>query len=41
MYNYRKLTAKEKAEQIEQRLKNGYPPHSPPHPIVNELKHYY
>ncbi|MBD2499159.1 transposase [Anabaena azotica] len=33
MYEYRKLTLKQKAELVEQRLSRGYPPHAPPHPI--------
>lgn len=33
MYEYRKLTPEQKAELVAERLKRGYPPHSPPHPI--------
>ena len=36
MYQYRQLTPEQQAELVEQRIKNGYPPHSPPHPIQNE-----
>lgn len=35
MYEYRKLTAKQKAEIVQQRLANGYPPHSPPHHLTD------
>ncbi|MCC5606696.1 hypothetical protein LC612_07825 [Nostoc sp. CHAB 5834] len=31
MYEYRKLTAEQKAELVQYRLSQGYPPHSPPH----------
>ncbi|MGL5058512.1 MAG: REP-associated tyrosine transposase [Microcoleus sp.] len=33
MYQYRKLTVEQKAEIVKQRLANGYPSHSPPHPL--------
>lgn len=33
MYEYRQLAAKQRAEIVRQRLANGYPPHSPPHPV--------
>jgi putative transposase len=33
MYEYRKLTAEQKAELVEYRLSRGYPPHSPPHEV--------
>ncbi len=35
MYEYRKLTPEQKAAIVEERLKKGFPPHSPPHPIKN------
>ncbi|WP_414623579.1 REP-associated tyrosine transposase [Calothrix sp. CCY 0018] len=35
MYEYRKLTPEQKAAVVEERLKKGFPPHSPPHPIEN------
>ena len=31
MYRYRKLTAEEKTETLQQRHLNGFPPHAPPH----------
>ena len=31
MYEYRKLTPHERAELVKERLRLGYPPHSPPH----------
>jgi len=31
MYEYRKLSAEERAKFIEERLERGFPPHSPPH----------
>ncbi|MEH2137242.1 transposase [Nostoc sp.] len=33
MYEYRKLTTEQKAELVEHRLSQGYPPHSPAHQI--------
>lgn len=33
MYEYNKLTDEQKAELVEYRLSQGYPPHSPPHPV--------
>lgn len=36
MYEYQKLTPKQKAELVQQRLQNGYPLHSPPHPVLNQ-----
>ncbi|MTJ52442.1 transposase [Anabaena sp. UHCC 0253] len=33
MYEYRKLTDEQKAELLQYRLSQGYPPHSPPHPV--------
>ncbi|NDJ21213.1 transposase [Nostoc sp. B(2019)] len=33
MYEYRKLTTEQKAELVEYRLSQGYPPHSPPHEV--------
>ncbi|NJL87114.1 MAG: transposase [Leptolyngbyaceae cyanobacterium SM1_1_3] len=37
MYEYRKLTPKQRAEIVEKRLAKGYPPHSPPHPIRDQF----
>jgi putative transposase len=36
MYEYRKLTAEQKAELVEHRLSRGYPPHAPPHPVKDK-----
>jgi len=36
MYEYRKLTPEQRAEVVQQRLQNGYPPHSPPHPVRDQ-----
>ena len=36
MYQYQKLTPKQKAELRQQRLQHGYPLHSPPHPVLNQ-----
>ena len=36
MYEYRKLTPEQRAELVRQRLKRGYPPHDPPHPIRDQ-----
>lgn len=36
MYRYRKLTPQQKALLVQQRLENGYPPHSPPHTVENQ-----
>ncbi len=36
MYEYRKLSSQQKAELVQKRLNQGFPPHSPPHPIQNE-----
>jgi putative transposase len=33
MYEYYKLSPKQRQELVEQRLKQGFPAHSPPHPI--------
>lgn len=33
MYEYRKLTLKQRAELVEQRLARGFPPHEPPHQV--------
>lgn len=33
MYEYRRLTPKQRVEILRQRLANGFPPHSPPHPV--------
>lgn len=37
MYEYRKLTEEQQAQLVAERLARGYPPHSPPHPIRDEL----
>jgi len=34
-YEYRRLTPEERATLLEQRRARGYPPHSPPHPVVD------
>ncbi len=36
MYQYSKLTPKQRQELIEERLQKAFPPHSPPHPIQLE-----
>lgn len=36
MYEYRKLTPEQKAELVRERLRRGYPPHSPPHPVRDQ-----
>jgi len=36
MYEYRKLTPEQRAEVVQQRLQDGYPPHSPPHPVRDQ-----
>jgi len=36
MYTYRKLTPKQRAELVQQRLAKGYPPHRPPHPLRDQ-----
>jgi putative transposase len=38
MYEYRKLTAEQKAELVlvKYRLNQGYPPHSPSHPVQDK-----
>jgi len=36
MYEYRKLSKSEREELVQQRLAQGYPPHSPPHPIRDQ-----
>lgn len=33
MYEYDRLTPQQRRELIQQRLQQGFPPHSPPHPI--------
>ena len=33
MYEYRELTPEQRAKLVEQRLAQGLPPHSPPHPV--------
>ncbi|AFZ19856.1 REP-associated tyrosine transposase [Allocoleopsis franciscana] len=37
MYEYRRLTPAQRIEVVQQRLAQGYPPHSPPHPIRDQL----
>jgi putative transposase len=39
MYEYRKLTPEQRREIVRERLARGYPPHSPPHPVRDQL-HY-
>ncbi len=39
MYEYRRLTAEQRAELVQQRLAQGDPPHSPPH-LVHDDAHY-
>jgi putative transposase len=39
MYEYRKLTYKQKAELVQYRISQGYPPHSPPH-LVRDQEFY-
>jgi putative transposase len=36
MYEYRKLTPEERDTLVQQRLKRGFPPHAPPHPVKNQ-----
>jgi putative transposase len=36
MYEYKKLTTQQKLELVQERLKRGFPAHSPPHPIQIE-----
>ncbi|MGK7943242.1 MAG: transposase [Microcystaceae cyanobacterium] len=36
MYQYRKLTPKQQEEIVNKRIKKGFPPHTPPHPITNQ-----
>jgi putative transposase len=36
MYEYRKLTPEQRAELVKQRLAQGDPPHSPPHPVRDQ-----
>jgi putative transposase len=36
MYEYRKLNEQQRAELVAQRLAQGYPPHSPPHPVRDQ-----
>lgn len=36
MYEYRKLTSEQREELVQQRLKRGFPPHTPPHPFKNQ-----
>ena len=35
MYEYSRLSKEQKAEIVQYRLQQGYPPHSPPHPVKN------
>ncbi len=35
-YEYRTLTARERLELVQQRLAQGYPPHSSPHPVRDQ-----
>lgn len=35
MYEYRKLSPEQKIAVVQERLRKGFPPHSPPHPIKN------
>ncbi len=37
MYEYRRLTPAQRIEVVQQRLAQGYPPHSPPHPSRDQL----
>lgn len=34
MYIYRQLSPEQRADLVKQRRAKGYPPHSPPHPIL-------
>jgi putative transposase len=36
MYAWRKLTPERRAQLVEERLRRGFPPHSPPHPARGE-----
>jgi putative transposase len=36
MYEYRQLTPEQRVELVQERLKRGYPPHSPPHPVRDQ-----
>ncbi|HEX6386906.1 MAG TPA: hypothetical protein VF177_19770, partial [Anaerolineae bacterium] len=36
MYEYRKLTPKERQKLVEERLSRGYPPHRPPHLALDQ-----
>jgi putative transposase len=36
MYQYHKLTPKQRAELVQERIKKGFPTHSPPHPISDQ-----
>jgi putative transposase len=36
MYEYRKLNPQQRSELVSQRLAQGYPPHSPPHPVRDQ-----
>jgi putative transposase len=37
MYEYRRLTPEQRIEVVQKRLAHGDPPHSPPHPIRDQL----
>ena len=37
MYEYRKLTPEQRTELVKERLARGFPPHSPPHPMNNQV----
>ncbi len=37
MYEYSKLSSEERKQLVEERLALGHPPHSPPHPIRDQL----
>ncbi len=39
MYEYGKLTRQEREQLVQDRLARGYPPHSPPHPLRNQLSY--
>ncbi len=37
MYEYRRLTLQQREELVQERLARGYPSHSPPHPVRDQL----
>ncbi len=37
MYEYRKLTPEQRENLVKERLARGFPPHSPPHPVREEI----